>query len=127
YFATIFEPRNPPDFQRLPFVPYPYQEEELKVIHDAIQSGVGVLGQKVIKLWLKSRDMGLTWIVLSYFLWDWLFNGGSYIVGSYKGDEVEKAGNPKTLFAKMEYLLYGLPAFMIPGDLVDNKFLLSYN
>lgn len=127
YFACIFEPRNPPEYKKLPFVPYEYQIRELGVIHDSVQAGLGILGEKSITLWLKSRDMGMTWLVLLYFLWDWIFFGSSFIVGSYKGDEVEKAGNPKTLFAKMEFLLYNLPKWMQPAGLVDNKFVLSYN
>lgn len=127
YFATIFEERNPPGLQRLPFIPYPYQIRELAVIHRAVQGGVGVLGNKSVIIWLKSRDMGLTWLVLMYFLWDFLFNKGIFHLGSRKEEEVDKLGDPGTLFGKMRICMNALPEFFKPKNLSDKMLLLSYD
>lgn len=125
-FAWILEERNPPGFQKLPFVPYPYQIEELEVIHQAVQGGAGILAKKNVVLWLKSRDMGMTWLVLSYYVWDWLFNQGIFLVGGAKEDDVDKRQESGTLFAKIRYLVKNLPPWMLPGDLTDKHMLLSY-
>ncbi len=125
-FAWILEERNPAGFQKLPFVPYPYQVEELKVIHEAVQGGAGILAQKHVVLWLKSRDMGMTWLVIAYYVWDWLFNQGIFLVGGAKEDDVDKRHETGTLFAKIRYLVSNLPAWMLPADLVDKHMLLSY-
>lgn len=125
-FAWIMEERNPEGFQKLPFHPYPYQLEELAIIHQHVQGSTGITGAKVIDLWLKSRDMGLTWIVLAYFLWDWLINKGIFLVGGKKQDDVDKINEGGTLFSKMRFLLYNLPTWFLPPDLDDKLLLLSY-
>lgn len=125
-FACIYEPRNLPGMQLLPFVPYPYQIRELLIIDQMVKSGVGVLGKRNTKLDKKSRDMGDTWIHLGYFLWDFLFNQGSFHVGSFKEEEVDKLGSVGTLFGKLRKLLYSLPKWMLPKELIDKTLLLSY-
>lgn len=129
YFALIYEERNPSDFQKLPFYPYEYQIDELKVIHLAVLAGMGIIGELMVKLWLKSRDMGLTWLVLLYFIWDWLFNQGIFHVGSRNANEVDVLGKPGTIFFKLRTILWGLPEWMrtmLCPALKDNLMLLSY-
>lgn len=127
FFATIFEERNPPGLQRLPCIPYPVQIRELAVLDKAIQGGMGVLGLRSLILWLKSRDMGMTWIILIYFLWDFLFKKGIFHLGSRKEEEVDNLGDPGTLFGKLRKCLYGLPLWMLPKGLVDKFKTLSYD
>ena len=127
YLACIFEPRNLPGMQLLPFVPYPYQVEELEIIHKMVLAGVGVTGKRGTKLDLKSRDVGDTWTHLGYFAWDWLINGGSFHLGSFKEEEVDKLGTHNTLFGKLRKLLYSLPKWMLPQDLTDKVLLLAHN
>lgn len=127
FFAWIYEERNPIGLQKLPFVPYPYQETELAVIHQSVLAGVGVGGSKQIKLWLKSRDMGLTWLILVYYLWDWLFNRGIFHIGSFAEKEVDYLNDPGTLFFKLRFLIKNLPEWMKPADLEDKKLLLAYH
>lgn len=125
-FASIQELRNPPGLQKLPFVPYEYQVRELEVIHNAVQSGVGVAGRKSVVLWLKSRDMGMTWLVLTYFAWDFLFNDASFHIGSFTEDEVDTLKSSNSLFGKIRYLLGSLPTWMIPRGYSDKTLLLAY-
>lgn len=127
YFGWIKENRNPPGFQKLPFIPYNYQVDELAFIHESITKGQGILGDPTTAEWLKSRDMGLTWLVLAYFVWYFLFVGGIFHVGSRKEEEVDYKGNSDTLFGKMRFLIYNTPEWMQPGDLVDKALLLSYH
>lgn len=129
-FAWIYEERNIDGFQKLPFVPYPYQVIELAVMYAALQGGIGVVGKKQVKLWLKSRDMGLTWLVLAIFVWDWLFNRGIFHVGSRNEKEVDYLGETGSIFFKLRFLIYNLPKWMLDTlapDLEDKKLLLSYD
>lgn len=116
FFACVYEPRNPPGKQKLPFMPYEFQKEELAVLHKAIIEGQGVLGEPSNIVWIKSRDMGVTWIILMYFFWDWLFNNGSYLVGHMKADKVDKLGDMGTHFEKLRWQLRQQPVWMYPQD-----------
>jgi hypothetical protein len=125
--ASIFEPRNPPGLQILPFIPYPYQIDELAIIHQMVSAGQGVVGKKNIKLDLKSRDMGDTWIHLGYFAWHFLFHRGSFHLGSFKEEEVDVLGSANTLFGKLRKLFYSLPAWILPKGFVDKAKLICYD
>lgn len=126
YFAWIYEPRNPYGMQKLPFFPHPYQIRELKTMYDCILAGEGIQGAKSIELWLKSRDMGLTWLVLAIFVYFFLFHKKTFHVGSRNEKEVDYLGEIKTLFFKIRYLVYKGPEWMIPQGLEDKVLLLSY-
>lgn len=115
-FAYIFEPRNPRGKQKLPFLPWPYQEEELQILHEIIVAGEGVTGDPTNLMYVKTRDMGVTWIILMYFLWDFIFNSGSYLVGHRKADMVDKIGNMGTHFEKLRWQLRQQPPYLMPYD-----------
>lgn len=127
FFGWIYEPRNPFGFKKLPFVPYGYQIRELKFMADAIFAGQGITGKKSVELWLKSRDMGLTWLVLAIFVWHFLFWDGVFHVGSRNESEVDYLGDVKTLFFKIRYLIANLPPWMVPEDIEDKKLLIAAN
>lgn len=126
FFAWIYEPRNPYGMQKLPFFPHPYQIRELKTMYDCIMAGEGIQGKKFIELWLKSRDMGLTWLVLAIFVWFFLFHKKTFHVGSRNEKEVDYLGEVKTLFFKCRYLINQGPQWMKPEGLEDKVLLLSY-
>jgi hypothetical protein len=114
HFAWIYEPRNPPGMDGLPFLCYPFQSEELDFIHATIERGMGVAGDPTNVLWVKARDMGITWLVITYFLWDFLFNNGSYLMGHRKQEEVDKIGDMATMFEKLRWQLRKQPAWLLP-------------
>lgn len=110
--AFVYEPRNL-ESKALPFYPFPFQEEELEVLDKAITDGQGVTGKRTNIVYLKSRDMGMTWIILVYFLWRWMFHNASFLVGHKKQEDVDKRGDMKTLFEKMRWELKCMPAWLL--------------
>lgn len=63
----------------------------------------------------KSRDEGMSFIVLGYMLHHWLFvDGFAGAVGSRKQDLVDRIGDPKCLFEKVRFMLYSLPDWFLP-------------
>ena len=63
----------------------------------------------------KSRDEGMSYVTLGFFLHQWLFvDGFAAGVGSRKEEYVDKKGDPKTLFYKFRDMLYKLPNWMQP-------------
>lgn len=64
----------------------------------------------------KSRDEGASFVALGYALHHWLFvDGFAAAFGSRKEELVDKIGDPKTLFWKLRFMLYRLPAWMLPA------------
>lgn len=112
-FAWTFDPRaQSPD---IPFNLYPYQEWCIREWYNLIetQEDFGVE---------KSRDMGVSWMLILLFQYCWLFRSGwNFHVGSRRENEVDTAVlDPSTLFGKFRYNLTRLPRWMRP-DYRDKK------
>jgi len=91
-----------------PFIPYPFQEDTFGDLYDAINDGHDI----AIK---KSRDMGASWMLLTAFTWFWLYRPDqNFLLVSRNEDYVDKPGNPKSLFWKIDYLLDNVPRWMLP-------------
>ena len=68
----------------------------------------------------KSRDEGMSYVVLGYFLHRWLFvDGFAGGVGSRKEELVDKKGDPKTLFHKFRDMFSKMPNWMKPNSFVE--------
>lgn len=106
-----YDPRNtsrnlPPV---VPFVLRPTQERLIRWLQEreATQSH-GMIE--------KSRDEGMSYVVLAYFLHRWLFTPGFAAgVGSRKEEYVDRKGDPKSLFWKFRDMLSHLPRWMMPA------------
>lgn len=106
WFCYTFNPRVTP--AHLPFNPYPFQKETIKVIQSCVQRGEPLIIEK-------SRDMGLSWLVLLVFQWFWIFeDGADFLCGSRKQDDVDKKGDRSALFEKFRYNLRMQPEWMCP-------------
>ena len=91
----------------LPFLTYDFQNTALMEMEDAI-------GQRDIVI-KKSRDMGASWMLLTVFEWRWHFrNSQSFLLVSRNEDYVDKPGNPKSLFWKIDFIHKYLPGWMKP-------------
>lgn len=109
-FVWCFEPRRR---LALPMATWPDQERALLAIRDAIEIQEDLLVEK-------SRDQGASWDVLIVFLWFWLFQPASmFSAVSNKEENVDKRGDPDSLFWKFRYALYRLPLWMKPS-IVDS-------
>jgi len=105
-FCWTYDPRRGNGV--IPFVTYPFQDESMLDIKDCIENGSDL----VIK---KSRDMGASWMLLTVFEWLWHFRGGqSFLLVSRNEDYVDKPGNPKSLFWKIDFLHKHQPEWMVP-------------
>ena len=104
-FVWTYDPRRKPS--RQPFILYDYQRKALS----QIDSSIGVNDLKI----LKSRDMGASWLLLTMFLWRWLFAplAESYLLVSRNESYVD--GGSKSLFWKLDYVLDTLPGWLRPS------------
>lgn len=107
FFYTLDVRRRP--FHNLPFCTYEYQDRVILDIKEAIEGGQDRAEEK-------SRDMGVTWMVLGTMFWFWCQpqGGADFLLGSRIEDYVDKKGDPRTHFAKLRYLLNRLPKWLRP-------------
>ncbi len=96
---------------KLPFILYPYQEEALFDLLDAIENGHDLVIEK-------SRDMGASCLCLLSFFYCWLtwpkIRKGNFLLVSRDEKYVDELQNPKSLFTKVDFYLDNLPAFLRP-------------
>lgn len=103
-FAWTYDPRR--KVCDLPFVTYDFQDDLIARTMDAVEAQHDLVV-------VKSRDMGASWCVLAVVDWLCRFRAGkSVLLGSRKEEFVDKSGDPKTLFWKLDYLHSHLPAFL---------------
>ena len=90
-----------------PFILYDYQEEYVNWLKQHIETGKDCLVEK-------SREMGITWMNMTLFLWFWLFSDNfNALVGSYKQELVDDK-TKDSLFGMLDYNLMNLPKWMLP-------------
>ena len=106
-FCWTYDPRPDADPQHLPFILYPYQEDYIAELEAALRDKTDLLTEK-------SRDMGVTWVVLAWLLWHWLFDRSfTALIGSRKEDLVDDF-TWDSHFGRIEYMLDRLPAWLLP-------------
>lgn len=105
-FCWTYDPRS--QNKNLPVVLFDYQKEAVEYLIDHIDRGVDFLIEK-------SRDMGISWLVVYVFIWYWLFRDGTnLLLGSYKEKLVDDGVNQDALFGKIEYALRNMPKWIMP-------------
>jgi hypothetical protein len=106
WFAYTFNPRVKP--AHLPFNLYPFQKNVVLLLQKCIDEGEPLIIEK-------SRDMGLSWLVMLTFQWFWLFHDGvDFLCGSKVQDDVDKKGDRSTLFQKFRFNLDYQPLWILP-------------
>jgi hypothetical protein len=91
----------------IPFLLWDFQEQAAEHIIDAIVKGYDLPIEK-------SRDMGLSWLMMTILVWGWHFHEWECLVGSQKMENVDTRGNIKALLEKARYIVSRLPIWMIP-------------
>lgn len=113
HFCWTFDPRQ--DNPHQPFAPFPFQHTLIGEMTRCIDGGADLLIEK-------SRDMGVSWLVLLVFQYYWLFREGSnFHLGSRKQESVDRKGDISTLFEKLRYNLDWLPHWMRPPGYHGNR------
>lgn len=106
-FCWTHDPRR--KHSLIPFVTYPYQDDCIKRLVEAIEEGhdVGIV---------KSRDMGASWIILTVFEWFWHFSPNmlNFLMVSRNADLVDSRGDMGSLFAKIDFLHKYEPSWLLP-------------
>jgi hypothetical protein len=99
HYLKTFDPRPESYPHDLDFHTYDFQRELVQELLDAMENGTDLFLEK-------SRDMGASWTVLAVILWGWLFLPGfQALIGSRKEEYVDKPGDMKTLFQKLDYMI----------------------
>lgn len=111
-FCWTYDPRS--KNKNLPVVLFDFQKDALRYIVEHIDKGQNFLIEK-------SRDMGISWLMIYVSAWYWLFRDGTNILlGSYKEKLVDDGVNQDALFGKLEFTIRNLPKWVLP-----NKFNLT--
>jgi len=113
-FCWTKDPRRVPDV--MPFICYEsFQEQYILDVQGAIDDGHDMLTDK-------SRDMGVSWMVLYVLQHKWLFERGSdFRVGSRKEDFVDKPKVMDTLFEKLRFNFSRQPIWLKPKGFDDRS------
>ena len=107
-FCYTFDPRPDVEMHDLPFILYDFQVDTLRWLNERVLR----LEDGIIE---KSRDMGVSWVMLAYLLHGWLFQPGfQALIGSRKEDLVDN-GTLDSHFGKLEYLVEKLPGWLVPN------------
>lgn len=97
-----------PSEANYPMITWPGQDEIIDVFNVAIETGEDVNGDK-------SRDMGLSWLMLFTFDWRFLFRKDQHFgLVSRKEALVDSRGDMDSLFEKLRYVHKMMPGWMIP-------------
>ncbi len=105
-FCWTYDPRVEPS--TLPFITYEYQDETLLSLVQSIEQGGDVFIEK-------SRDMGMSWMLVVLQVWGFL-NGYSSLYGSYKQDYVDTKGDMDSHFERIRFVCEKLPIWLLPQD-----------
>lgn len=108
-FCWTYDPRS--EFKVAPFVTYPgFQDEALLELAGCVARGRDAAMPK-------SRDMGASWMGLVVFEWFWHFRPNlSFMLVSRNEDYVDKRGDPKSLFWKIDFIHKHQPNWLLPTD-----------
>ena len=114
-FFYTFDVRRRPEHHQ-PFCTYPYQDRAILQIKDCVERGQDLVIEK-------SRDMGVSWMVILVFFWFWInpAGGADFLLGSRIEDYVDKKGDMRTLLEKARYALRRLPFWLIPKGFKKNQ------
>lgn len=120
-----------------PFITYPFQDrslvfgdkkkDELSILQAVEWVNPEIRGQIGCDLLIeKSREMGISWEIILAFDWMYLFHRNkSFIMVSLSADAVDKPGDPKSLFWKLDFIHDHLPDWMVKPRVHRRKFSLD--
>lgn len=104
-FCTTFDPRTKSEedgggvIGHVPFLLWKEQEDAAREFGRAMDKGYPIGGEK-------SRDMGMTWIVLACIVKRWLLVPGfSALLGALTGDLLDNEKEPDSLFWRIKVLI----------------------
>jgi hypothetical protein len=107
-FGWTYDPRS--KVKVAPFVTYPFQDEAMLELVRCVEDGRDAAMPK-------SRDMGASWMGLTVIEWLWHFRPNlSFLLVSRNENYVDKRGDPKSLFWKIDFLHKHQPMWLLPRN-----------
>lgn len=109
-WLVTFDPRRIPDGKppAVPFLLFPRQRQFIAWLHDRLDRGESGIVEK-------SRDVGISWLMLAFALWAYTFIPGAKVgFGSYKNEKVDRLGDMDGLFEKLRFMIRSLPRELRP-------------
>jgi len=112
-FCWTYDPRPDKTFygnvSKVPFITYDFQDDAMLKIVNCVTKGRDFTMPK-------SRDMGASWMGLTVYEWFWHWGEDlSFLLISRNEDYVDKRGNPKSLFWKIDFLHENQPRWLLPS------------
>ena len=102
----------------IPFIPFDFQIECIEEIRASITDGTKPPSERteLTNVFIeKSRQMGLSWLIMGVFAYWFTFHNHKYHCISQKEEDVDKTGNIRSLMEKVRFVLNNLPIWMIPA------------
>jgi hypothetical protein len=107
-FVWQYNPRKVAGKMVMPFCSYKFQDDALANLQEGLENEADS-----IRLLKKSREMGATWLVLILFDWRARFHPyQSFLIGSRDEELVDKTGDSRSLFWKLDFLHDHLPPWL---------------
>jgi hypothetical protein len=92
----------------VPFIPWARQVETIESLVQAVRTGQDVAAGK-------SRETGLSTIAAIVLWWGWRWHGWDALLLSRVEDNVDRIGDPDTLFAKIDTVTATVPRCLLPS------------
>lgn len=90
-----------PDAAVGPFILWEFQRDIVREIFRLEAVGQAEKRTKVLEL-VKSRELGVTAVVLLVIFWQWAFRRAEVLLSHQKGTDVDQKGNPDALLQKLQ-------------------------
>lgn len=107
-----------PEQRDIPFELWPSQVELSRWLDARTEAGDLCIS-------IKSRDCGVTWLDLHKLYYLWQHHGTGSMLGSRIEDDVDKKGDPGTLFSKLRYIRDRQPGHIRERRVIDTHMLLQ--
>lgn len=118
-FGVVYEDRKSAPYGSglHPFIPFPHQEWTAQFFWSVFEDGD-------VGLCMKTRDMGISWVIYHIIVWMFLFEDNfSCIMGSknkYSVDTSAGKSDTQTMFGRIEKIIESLPEWLRSGlDMTD--------
>jgi hypothetical protein len=109
--ATVWQynPRKRDGLEVAPFVTWPFQDDALRAMVDAVDRGKDLVIEK-------SREMGASWMCLLVFDWLWRYRPWQkFLAISRSADAVDNRDDPDSLFWKIDFIHRHTPHWLLPA------------
>jgi phage terminase large subunit len=116
-WCYTFDPRNAGTDKptKIPFILFPRQREFIEFLHACLRNESAGLIEK-------SRDMGATWLAVSFSVWLFLFEKNATVGwGSRKAASVDQIGDMSSIFEKIRWQLRYMPPAFWPNGFDPDK------